>query len=170
MLSFIVLTVLFAQTNFYQNRIRTLITQKGNNNQIELRKQHWTAVWQSIQHNNLLLGAGTESHRDFLYQKYKDFHYDIAYIEHYNAHNQWLETTLDFGFLGLTLLILALGFHLFLIIKSQNLYFFALYISIILFMLTESLLERQSGIMIFSIFVSLILQDITRNNTIFEKK
>ncbi len=163
LLSFIVLAAFFTQTNFYQNRIKTQITQSGKHNQIRLRKLHWTAVWQTIRHNNLILGAGTESHRDYLYQKYKDLHYEIAYLEHYNAHNQFLETTLDFGFLGLFLLVLAIGFHLYLIIKSKNWYLLALYISIVVFMLTESILERQSGIVIFSLFVSLMLLSATKN-------
>ncbi len=163
LLSFIVLTAVFTQTNFYQNRIKTQITQSGKHNQIRLRKLHWTAVWQTIRHNNLLVGAGTGSSRDYLYQKYKEVHYDIAYLEHYNAHNQFLEITLDFGLLGLFLLVLALCFHLYLIIKSKNWHLLALYIAIVVFMMTESILERQSGVVVFSLFTGLIILSATKN-------
>ena len=161
------LFLLFTQSMFYQNRIRPLVNDTNGYNELNYKKKHWQAIWQTIKHNNIWVGAGTESHRDYLYQKYKDNDYRIAYQEKYNAHNQLLEITLDFGLLGLLFFLASIFYHFSLI--NKNIYFLAIYISITLFMMTESILERQNGIIIWALFVSLILRNISNNNVSLTK-
>ena len=99
-----------------------------------------------------------------MYQKYKEAGYEIAYVQKYNAHNQFLEIMLDNGLVGLILFLTTILYQLRLIIKRKQMYFLAVYWSILVFLFTESLLERQNGVIIWSLFISLILRNIDNKN------
>jgi len=148
---------LMINTPYFKKRFSPNYLKSNQLNEVDLREIHWKSVIETIAENNLLLGTGTEGNRENLYQKYKKYHYKDAYVFKYNAHNQFLETSLDFGLLGLMALLFAFAYQFKLLWFSKNYFLVAVYLSIITFMLTESLLERQSGIVTFSLFVSLLL-------------
>jgi len=151
-------------TPYFKKRFSPNYLKTNKLNEINLRKLHWQAVIETIAENNILLGAGTEGNRDNLYQKYKKYHYFDAYIFKYNAHNQFLETALDYGLFGLFVLLIAFGYQFKILWRSKNYFLLAVYLSILTFMMTESLLERQSGIITFSLFVSLLLITARKDN------
>lgn len=78
--------------------------------------------------------------------------YDIGIDNQYNSHNQFIETTIIGGVIGLVILLLLL-FKLLVLFKKNNqvsvLCFFTLLIAV---MMTESILVRQHGIVFFSFF------------------
>lgn len=162
---FLILFLFFIRTDFFKSRVKPLFGETNEQNELVLRKKLWEAVWQTAKHNNIWIGAGTESHRDYLYRKYKEAGYEIAFLKKYNAHNQFLEIFLDFGITGVILFIMAILYHLWLILKSGNLYLLAVYLSILVFLITESLLERQNGVIVWALFVSLILQNIDKKTS-----
>lgn len=153
----LLLSLGMTQTHFFQNRILPSFNQKDGD--LVKRIRNANLVIKTIQNQNFLIGRGTESNRDDLYQRYKQAGAKIAYKEKYNAHNQFLETTLDFGFLGLLVLLIFMGYHLYRIIKHKQIAFLVIYLSIVAFMFTESILERQVGIILFALFLSLILRE-----------
>jgi hypothetical protein len=87
-----------------------------------------------------------------VYQQYPDW---IGYMG-YNAHNQFIETLLAHGMLGLTILIAWLLYGLLISIRNGN--EFLCYFIVILFFSfqTESMLWRQKGIL-FTVFFFVIL-------------
>ena len=77
---------------------------------------------------------------------------DRGYLD-YNFHNQWMETLVATGIPGLATLILTAGL---LIIATYHSGAFASIIAIsITFMLSESVLEREQGIVLFSMITSI---------------
>jgi O-antigen ligase len=70
----------------------------------------------------------------------------------YNFHNQFVETTVQSGILGLACLsgiFIALIKHA---IKYKNIFFLLLLLALFCFFLTESVLERQWGVISFALF------------------
>ena len=145
---------LYITPNF-QKRFEPSQIENSEINDADFRKLHWQAVAETIAHNSLLIGNGTRGNRDYLYSKYKDYGLTSAYEDEYNAHNQYLETLLDFGILGLLMFFLMLFYIAKLTLKENYLGFSILGVFLI-FMFTESILERQSGIVIFSFFMTII--------------
>jgi O-antigen ligase len=81
------------------------------------------------------------------------FSYGIA--EMLNAHNQYLETLLDIGWLGLALLLGLLGYGLVWGWRQNKLLALFMLISILAFA-TESYLEAQKGIVFFTLFWTIL--------------
>lgn len=123
---------------------------------IDTRTNQWQSVLQVIENNNLVIGAGTGDGHETLYDQYLKNGFETGYIYQYNAHNQFLETTLYYGLLGLFLLVTIM----FIAIKECYLNRNYLGISIItiqiIFMITESTLESQSGIVLFAFFTTML--------------
>jgi O-antigen ligase len=100
---------------------------------------------------NWLMGVGLGSVQDKLDHCYDNFNYrgyDDFKNRQYNTHNQYLNAWISYGVFGLLFLFFYLGYSFYkgdLLQKS-----FILLFSIAL--LTESLFEREIGVMVFSFF------------------
>ncbi len=79
----------------------------------------------------------------------------------FNSHNQFIDMYLNNGLIGL-LLFVSFFITLFYAVKD-NFFDVATLLSIVLFLLVENVLHRQTGCYIFSIFAALLLM---RNHTI----
>ncbi len=156
---------LLFQTPYLQNRIKPKYFAGNGINDYSLRRKQWKSVLETIKHQNIILGKGTEGNRNYLYQKYLEKGLKTAYINKYNAHNQFLEILLDYGLIGLFIFLWALYYQCRLILNSKNYYYVSIYFAVIIFMLTESILERQNGIIIYALFISIIMQHILLQNT-----
>ncbi|KAF5038918.1 O-Antigen ligase [anaerobic digester metagenome] len=103
---------------------------------------------------NLLFGVGTGDVRQELDRKYIDGKFTHGAEKHLNAHNQFLQTTIAIGIIGLLCLLfifialMATGIRK----KDSVIFFFAL----ILFLnfLFESMLETQAGTVFTAFFIS----------------
>ena len=92
-----------------------------------------------------------------MYEEYLNLNFETGFLNNYNAHNQYLEITLFFGITGLFLLLLILYI---LTVKSnqvKDMIGLSITIVFIIFMITESILERHSGIVIFAFLSSMIV-------------
>lgn len=127
-------------------------------NDTAYRFKHWQAVVETGK-THLLFGTGTGGSRADLYRRYRQYRLRSAYNEHYNAHNQFLEVLLDFGLVGLILLIVSLWVVLNKCRRKKELpaLCFSLLITMLIFMLTESTLVRFSGIVSFALWIGLLL-------------
>jgi len=104
-----------------------------------------------------LTGTGIGSRQQVLNERYKASGIytgnpdlgDTGYLG-YNFHNQYLETLVGSGIPGLLLL---LSIILFIFFADRNKHFFPLsvYVLLVMFLFTESMLERQAGIVFFSL-------------------
>ncbi len=147
--------VLFYFSPSFQEKFNPYTPQGEAISDMGSRKIHWQAALDQITGNNVLLGAGTGDGHTGLYENYKKFGFETGFLEKYNAHNQYIETVLYYGLMGLTLLIgmLFYAFRKNLILKN----YLALTLIVVfsVFMLTESILQRQDGIVLCAFFISL---------------
>ncbi|MDQ3190536.1 MAG: O-antigen ligase family protein [Bacteroidota bacterium] len=123
-------------------------------------------VWNTAKElimENPYFGTGTGDVKDKLTEKYKVKEYIIASEKKLNAHNQFLQTAIALGVFGLILLLLNMFIPLFYAIKYKS-WIFLLFILIMIFnFLTESLLERQAGVIFYAFFNSLFLITLKQN-------
>lgn len=155
----IILIGLYMLPNF-QKRFEPSNTEKGEIHDIQFRKEHWLSVLETIQNNSILVGKGTGSSRDFLYNTYKKHELTSAYKMKYNAHNQYLEIVLDYGLIGLVAFLIMLIYLAFYFIKLKDSISFAILFVFLIYFVTESVLQRQDGVVIFSLLMSLLIDNL----------
>ncbi len=109
-----------------------------------------------------LLGHGTGDVQDQLDRLYERDGIKKALDSHFNAHNQYLQTTLALGLVGLLLLLLNVLPPLWLALRQKK-YIAAFYSALLLLsMLTECILEVQMGILFFIVFHCFFLVDLEK--------
>ena len=144
---------IFSLPNF-QKRFELNQTEIGQLSDKEFRTLHWKSVIETIQHSPILIGSGTGSDRDFLYDTYRNYHLTSAYELEYNAHNQYLEIVLDYGLIGLLLFLFMLAFFSYSFLRNKD-YFELMAIGVfIIYFCTESVFQRYDGAVTFSLLIS----------------
>jgi O-antigen ligase len=104
---------------------------------------------------SFLFGHGTGDAQAVLNVKYLSKGYTEAYKNQLNAHNQYLETTISLGLIGLFVLCLLLIYP-FLIQKNKLEILPLMFLFLIAFnLLFESMFERFWGIIFFTFFYSM---------------
>jgi len=132
-------TIQTAQTNVAtteSNAARWLIWQAG----LEVAKENW------------LLGVGTGDVKDKLLEEYAKRGMTGALENKLNAHNQFLETLIGQGIIGILLLFLVFLIPFFRAMKSQQLPWLMFLLLTAFNFLFESMLNTQSGVFFFSYF------------------
>jgi len=123
--------------------------------------------WQSsleVIRNNWLFGVGSGDLQDELNKQYEIHNFQGGIVEQLNTHNQYLQTLVGTGLIGLTFFMVTLIASISKAIRLNN-HFFLVFIALFgLCCLTEAMLERQFGILFYCIFSSLLYH---RNTEIF---
>ncbi len=141
-----------------QEPISTSYTANENTkiwNSVSFRLLEWKASVSEL-NKSWIAGVGSGDGQAALqnyYQKYGD---EVAAL-HYNAHNQYLQTTLELGLPGLIMLLICIGLPLF---KGASLFpeHVAFIFLFALMCFTESMLAAQKGILFFTLFQSLYIR------------
>lgn len=128
-------------------------------NQLRSQATVRTEIWRNIPTivgSNWLFGVGIGDVKGVLVAGYKKTGVLYAAEAELNAHNQYLETFVGIGIVGLAilLLILGMGFRTSFIQKDMLLFMF-LFIILVNFIF-ESMFERVFGVMFFSFFYCLL--------------
>ena len=132
------------------------------------RLMAWDAALDLIK-ENLIFGVGTGDIKDELMLQYKQKGYTGILEEKLNPHNQYLQT---FGALGIVgfLFIVTMYLSLFVYsIKQKSILLFAFSLIVIISSMTESILERQAGVLFFGLF-SALFSATKKSNSIEIKK
>ncbi|HEY9114442.1 MAG TPA: O-antigen ligase family protein [Bacteroidales bacterium] len=125
-------------------------------NGLNFRLLQWRLGIEILNENNAwLLGIGIGEKQNLLNEKYKEYNIytgnpdlgDSGYLN-YNFHNQYLETLVGSGIIGLLLLFFII-FYIFVRHRKKLFFPFVVYFLILLFFIFESVLERQVGIVFF---------------------
>jgi O-antigen ligase len=109
---------------------------------------------------NILFGVGTGDTQDELQSCYiRNDYYTLTFFENtkFNAHNQFLEIFIEFGFWGLAVFVINLYCSTIFAVKNKEWLYFVFIILFAVSCLTESLLERRNGIVFFAFFNSFLL-------------
>jgi O-antigen ligase len=132
-------------------------------------------VWSSaitIIKDNFWKGVGTGDDNDALHKEFQNRGYDFLYIKKLNAHNQYLQTFMALGiggflfFLAYTLLPLYYGW------KHNDIILISFSLIIIINSLTESIFNRQAGIIFWTLWGFILMSNIPnhgkRNKNYFD--
>ena len=120
-------------------------------NSTTVRMHLWPEAWQVIlQHP--FIGVGVGDVKDELVDVYKKNNYQIGVEKQFNPHNQYLQTMVTLGFIGLVSLSFILFYPMYISIKSGQFLFLIFMVIVALNIVTESMLERQAGILFFCFF------------------
>ncbi|MEQ6125085.1 O-antigen ligase family protein [Pseudotenacibaculum sp. MALMAid0570] len=161
-LGLFILSIFYVPTlerRFRELKIQSTYNKIQPNNSSSVRIGIYKCVFKTINKKPITgYGLGTYPQKE-CYQELSDHLYKL----NYNSHNQFLGYMLIAGVFGLFVLL----FFLFYNIKSAMVFKDHLYFTLIIFfsiiMLTENILERQSGLILF-IFVSCLLFYQNRNH------
>lgn len=124
-------------------------------------------IWQSSLETvmqNPVIGFGTGDVTKALNAKYAEKNYKGLLQNKLNAHNQFLQTTLALGFIGVLGLLVLLFFGLKYFIKNKSLLGILLIFILVLNFMVESMLETQAGVVFFSFW--LLFESYKGKNTI----
>ncbi len=112
------------------------------------------------------LGYGTGDVKDELMKKYAEDGINGALEEKLNSHNQYFETTIGLGIIGLAILLYIILYSLILGIRHKN---FLIYLFIVLIafnFFTESMLNRQDGVGFIVFSLTLLISTLKTNKSI----
>ncbi len=122
-------------------------------NSVSYRLLEWKGSW-SIIREKILFGTGTGGSAMAMNDFYDHYSKSTQGLG-YNVHNQYLQTWTESGFLGLVVFLLCLWLPLFRVPVDRS--YIAFILTFSLMCLTESVVERQKGIVFFTLFQSLFL-------------
>lgn len=120
----------------------------------DIRLYIWKAAWEIIK-DDPLLGVGTGDVKDELIVAYEKNKVTHAISLNLNAHNQFIQTTVALGGLGFLSLLLSLLLPLISAIRKHNFIYGFFLVTIIIYLLADSFLEVQAGVVIYAFFNAL---------------
>ncbi len=127
----------------------------------EVRLVMWTVTVEEMAKHPLGVGTGNiDAHLSARLKRYgqldlakKDDHGAIQY----NPHNQFLQTGLEIGLVGLLALLLIVGVSWRIARQHKNYLLMAIVASLVVNSLFESMLQRQSGIVFYSFWICVLV-------------
>ncbi len=120
-----------------------------------IRYKIWSSAF-TIINDNPLLGVGIGDEQDKLDEMYMEKQYFNAFNQHLNCHNQFLQTWLSTGFIGLIILLFTLFYPLFSHEQWLKPYYVSFVVLVIIMFFFESMFERVWGVSFFGIFYILL--------------
>jgi O-antigen ligase len=128
---------------------------KENWNGLNTRIALWTCAVDEIK-KRPLFGTGLGDVQNDLFKNYSSKNFYFAMERNYNCHNQYLDVLLSNGFVGLFVFLFLLGYLLLKSIKDKNGILFGMVLVFSLACLTENVLGRNQGVVLVSLFFSLM--------------
>lgn len=152
----LMLVLIFAIPNT-RDRFKELFTTEDlageNVNSTDLRQAIYTEAISLIQRSPVF-GYGIGDYNDKLKQSYKENELTLLLEKNYNTHNQYLSSWLIGGLFSFLALFFLLGRNFFLSIKNKNHLLFLVVTFYMIVMFTENILEREDGVIFFSLFLN----------------
>ncbi|MDJ1480026.1 O-antigen ligase family protein [Cytophagaceae bacterium YF14B1] len=172
MIAPILVVILISQSSFLTQRfsdIKNLNTSAVTENLRSRQKLNlpWSsssairvAIWESslsVIENNFFTGVGIGDTQEELVKMYykNNYVFENGYQGH-NAHNQFLQTMMTSGIVGVLLLLGIFMVGFFLAWRQKNYFYMTFILYVFLNCLTEALLQRQKGIVFFGFMSNLL--------------
>ena len=141
-----------------------LLQNKKELYKIDSRIRTWDSSLE-LWSEDIFMGQGLGDAEHELLQKYKKNDYRLEYEQNYNAHNQFFETGIQSGLIGVILLCATI-FSLF-YLKKRNYYIICFVIVLFFSFLIESALNRNLGTFSLAYWI-FVLSACSNNNRILE--
>jgi len=126
-----------------------------NWNGLTLRLAIWSCAFEVIE-NNWLIGVGSGDYKDELFKVYEKRNFVYAYERQYGVHNQYIQTFINFGLIGLLVFLSMIFYPAWIAYKERNYLFLVFLFMIVIAMSTENLLNRYIGTVYYGLFNSLL--------------
>lgn len=110
-----------------------------------------------IINRNMLIGVGTGDVQQEFDQEYIRMNTKLSAANRHRAHNQFVTFAIQFGFLGLLMIIFAIFYPVSRIANGNSFLFVLYFIIVLVSMINEDTLETQAGVTFFIFFYSLFL-------------
>ena len=155
-----ILTLTYNYSSFFKIRIDEAISTLNSENDLNASStsEMRLAIWKTSAYlitNKPLIGYGTGDVKDVLLVEYQSRNLSFILDKKLNAHNQFLQTTIAIGLVGGILLIMMLLIPIFMSLKNKHYLYLGFLLLMIINFSTESMLERQLGVVFYSFFNSL---------------
>lgn len=121
----------------------------------EIRVIMWIVAYQELKEH--LFGVGTANMDDHLEERLMKYDQKELAKAHYNPHNQFLQTGIEIGIIGLGILLLMIITTFYFAWKHKNWILFILISNLVFNSLFESMLQRQSGVVFYSFWICLLM-------------
>ncbi len=125
-------------------------------NSATYRLAEWKCAWHAIAQKPWF-GHGIGDAEQVLFNSYQELGFHQGLERRYNAHNQYLETSLALGLMGFLVLLSLLAAYMWQAIKSRNSAVLAALVFFSISMITESMFERAWAVVLFNVFFPLFL-------------
>ena len=120
-----------------------------------IRLKIWAAIPEVVE-NSWLFGVGSGDAKEVLLERYKQKGLEYALQNELNAHNQYLQTLLSLGIVGLIILLAVIVMPVIQSFRERNILPMLFLIIIMSNFMVESVFERIAGVLFVSIFYSLL--------------
>ena len=161
----IVMTAFLFSYLHYNNRfdqVEQEIVLRGNSTDVDTAYQEAPNstnirlnIWKNsieLIRRNLLFGVGTGDLKEELISIYRESNYQYGIQKRISPHNQFLHTGVILGICGILFLSIYLLLPMFLAIKKKHWMYVFFLLIVIVNCITESILEREAGILFFVAF------------------
>lgn len=157
-LGVLIIVLLFSKnyTTRWQSYAQGSISDKQSN-QLDTRLIHWKSTLQTLDGGQYIFGKGTGDGQKGLFQQYLKNNFKTGYKKQYNAHNQYLDFLMADGLIAVLAFCLLLGTTLIIAIRAKDQLGVLAVCLFVVFSLTESIMERQSGVMLVSLMCSFVV-------------
>ncbi|WP_313112364.1 O-antigen ligase family protein [Aequorivita sediminis] len=151
-----ILLVILTLNGYLSERVENLYTANiENKSDLENRFVIWNCALEVFKNNDIkVLGLGLVNSNALLQECYYQksfFGKDLGY----HAHNQYLQTLIAGGLIGLLVLIFLIVYVFTYAIRHKNLPLLSFVLIFSIFFITESVFEQQIGVTTFSLFLGL---------------
>ena len=125
-------------------------------NSATYRLAEWKGAFTVISEHRFF-GTGVGDNRDGLIDAYEKLGFYVGVERRYNAHNQYLETWIASGLVGLLLLLTLFGYWIYRLVRYGDFSSLFALLFFMLCMLTESMLERAWAVIFLALYFPVIL-------------
>jgi O-antigen ligase len=140
----------------FQEVIHQVENQQELTSDSDIRLWLWKSGMEVFK-KNYFWGVGTGDIKIVMNKKYHQYNLSLAEEKSYNLHNQYLESAVSLGFIGLLILITWMVLLFFYAINTKDFLLFFLTLIISIHFMFESMLNSIAGVSFFMFFYVLLL-------------
>lgn len=165
--------VILSSSSGYGNRLKLAYEDFFNRKNENIGNQHGVgmrfAVWDNsleVFKEHFWIGVGAGDVVDYLLDAYEDDDLDLVVQKAYNSHNQYLQTSVGLGILGLLSLLSILIWTLFWALRKRSFLLLLFLVVVALNLLVESMFETRAGADFFPLLYSILIFPFFQNRKI----